>query len=220
MRKPSDGRIDPSVARLTHPWWWRQYAPLKRRSTIILHGSITQKTALNNKTLSSYCANSLCWTSAPLTPSAHKNQIDAGCSSAVHILNEASLFTPLEVKDTWTVKAKYGTIIKLRSVLPVPYIQQMRGKKLTFILANLFLYNLCTSLFFYSASFSTYLACLSFCAGSHTGIQFSSITKSLHNNANFTWKLVSKCQAKRTSIKLCLLRLYDAYGSMQSEPRH
>jgi hypothetical protein len=28
-------------------WWWRQYAPLKRRSTIILHGSTTQKTALN-----------------------------------------------------------------------------------------------------------------------------------------------------------------------------
>jgi hypothetical protein len=26
----------------THPWWWRQYAPLKRRSTIILHGSTTQ----------------------------------------------------------------------------------------------------------------------------------------------------------------------------------
>jgi hypothetical protein len=32
---------------LTHPWWWRQYAPLKRRSTIILHGSTSQKTALN-----------------------------------------------------------------------------------------------------------------------------------------------------------------------------
>jgi hypothetical protein len=31
----------------THPWWWRQYVPLKRRSTIILHGSTTQKTALN-----------------------------------------------------------------------------------------------------------------------------------------------------------------------------
>jgi hypothetical protein len=31
----------------SHPWWWRQYAPLKRRSTIILHGSITQKTTLN-----------------------------------------------------------------------------------------------------------------------------------------------------------------------------
>jgi hypothetical protein len=30
-----------------HPWWWRQYAPLKRRSTIILHGSITHKTTLN-----------------------------------------------------------------------------------------------------------------------------------------------------------------------------
>jgi hypothetical protein len=29
------------------PWWWRQYAPLKRRSTINLHGSTTQKTALN-----------------------------------------------------------------------------------------------------------------------------------------------------------------------------
>jgi hypothetical protein len=39
--------LDPSVARLTHPWWWRQYAPLKHRSTIILHGSITQKTVLN-----------------------------------------------------------------------------------------------------------------------------------------------------------------------------
>jgi hypothetical protein len=32
---------------LTHPWWWRQYAPLKRRSTIILHGRISQKTTLN-----------------------------------------------------------------------------------------------------------------------------------------------------------------------------
>jgi hypothetical protein len=29
--------------RLTHPWWWRQYVPLKRRSTIILHGSTSQK---------------------------------------------------------------------------------------------------------------------------------------------------------------------------------
>jgi hypothetical protein len=29
------------------PWWWRQYAPLKRRSTIILHGNISQKTILN-----------------------------------------------------------------------------------------------------------------------------------------------------------------------------
>jgi hypothetical protein len=30
-------------------WWWRQYAPLKRRSTIILHGSTSQKTILNIK---------------------------------------------------------------------------------------------------------------------------------------------------------------------------
>jgi hypothetical protein len=28
-------------------WWWRQYAPLNRRSTIILHGSTSQKTILN-----------------------------------------------------------------------------------------------------------------------------------------------------------------------------
>jgi hypothetical protein len=35
---------------LHHQGWvrWRQYAPLKRRSTIILHGSISQKTTLNN----------------------------------------------------------------------------------------------------------------------------------------------------------------------------
>jgi hypothetical protein len=32
---------------IIHPWWWRQHLPLKRRSTIILHGSTTQKTALN-----------------------------------------------------------------------------------------------------------------------------------------------------------------------------
>jgi hypothetical protein len=31
-----------------HPWWWRQYAPLKRRSTIILHGSTSQKTILTS----------------------------------------------------------------------------------------------------------------------------------------------------------------------------
>jgi hypothetical protein len=30
-----------------HPWWWRQYAPLKRRSTITLHDSISQKITLN-----------------------------------------------------------------------------------------------------------------------------------------------------------------------------
>jgi hypothetical protein len=29
------------------PLWWRQYVPLKRRSTIILHGSTSQKTILN-----------------------------------------------------------------------------------------------------------------------------------------------------------------------------
>jgi hypothetical protein len=29
------------------PWWWRQHVPLKRRSTIILHGSTSQKTNLN-----------------------------------------------------------------------------------------------------------------------------------------------------------------------------
>jgi hypothetical protein len=33
---------------VTHPWWWRQYAPLKRRSTIILHGSRSQKTTPNH----------------------------------------------------------------------------------------------------------------------------------------------------------------------------
>jgi hypothetical protein len=36
-----------SVHIFCHPWWWRQYAPLKRRSTFILHGSISQKTILN-----------------------------------------------------------------------------------------------------------------------------------------------------------------------------
>jgi hypothetical protein len=29
------------------PWWWRKHEPLKRRSTIILHGSTSQKTNLN-----------------------------------------------------------------------------------------------------------------------------------------------------------------------------
>jgi hypothetical protein len=26
------------------PWWWRQYAPLKRRSAPTLHGATSQKT--------------------------------------------------------------------------------------------------------------------------------------------------------------------------------
>jgi hypothetical protein len=42
-----------------HPWWWRQYASLKRRSTIILHGSIYQKTTLTTiqmKFASQYCS--------------------------------------------------------------------------------------------------------------------------------------------------------------------
>jgi hypothetical protein len=32
-------------------WWWRQYVPQKRRSTIILHGSTSQKTILNFNSL-------------------------------------------------------------------------------------------------------------------------------------------------------------------------
>jgi hypothetical protein len=31
---------------LYHPWWWRQRVPMKRRSTVILHGSTSQKTIL------------------------------------------------------------------------------------------------------------------------------------------------------------------------------
>jgi hypothetical protein len=31
-----------------HLWGWRQYVPLNRRTTIILHGSTSQKTILNN----------------------------------------------------------------------------------------------------------------------------------------------------------------------------
>jgi hypothetical protein len=31
------------------PWWWRQHVPLKRRLTIILYGSTSQKTNLNSK---------------------------------------------------------------------------------------------------------------------------------------------------------------------------
>jgi hypothetical protein len=39
--------LPPSSGMSDHLWWWRQYSPLKRRSTIILHGSISQKTTLN-----------------------------------------------------------------------------------------------------------------------------------------------------------------------------
>jgi hypothetical protein len=34
------------------PLWWRQHIPLKRRATIILHGSTSQKTILNFKVIS------------------------------------------------------------------------------------------------------------------------------------------------------------------------
>jgi hypothetical protein len=36
----------PPSSGMDHPWWWRQHVPLKRRSTIILHGSTSQKTIL------------------------------------------------------------------------------------------------------------------------------------------------------------------------------
>jgi hypothetical protein len=39
--------IDVQSCLLGYTAWWRQYTPLKRRSTIILHGSISQKTTLN-----------------------------------------------------------------------------------------------------------------------------------------------------------------------------
>jgi hypothetical protein len=38
---------DDLLSLLSSPWWWRQHVPLKRRSTIILHGSTSQKTNLN-----------------------------------------------------------------------------------------------------------------------------------------------------------------------------
>jgi hypothetical protein len=40
-----------------HHQGWRQYAPLKRRSTIILHGSTSQKTILN--TMSERCSQTV-----------------------------------------------------------------------------------------------------------------------------------------------------------------
>jgi hypothetical protein len=41
-------RVDSNtVATHSSPWWWRQHVPLKRWSTIILHGSTSQKTNLN-----------------------------------------------------------------------------------------------------------------------------------------------------------------------------
>jgi hypothetical protein len=36
-----------SILRDDDPLWWRQHAPLKRRTIIILHGSTSQKTILN-----------------------------------------------------------------------------------------------------------------------------------------------------------------------------
>jgi hypothetical protein len=39
--------VDRRFRERSSPWWWRQYVPLKCRSTIILHGSTSQKTNLN-----------------------------------------------------------------------------------------------------------------------------------------------------------------------------
>jgi hypothetical protein len=62
---------------LHHPWLWRQYQPpLKRRSTIILHGSTSQKTILNLidwlidhvdgvRLSSQYCGHQLAYCSSP-----------------------------------------------------------------------------------------------------------------------------------------------------------
>jgi hypothetical protein len=49
--RTSETSVDSYFTRQYIPEEWRQYAPLKRRSTIILHGNITQKTTLNRLTL-------------------------------------------------------------------------------------------------------------------------------------------------------------------------
>jgi hypothetical protein len=41
--------MPPSSSSIHHHRWWRQHVPMKRRSTIILHGSTSQKTILNFK---------------------------------------------------------------------------------------------------------------------------------------------------------------------------
>jgi hypothetical protein len=53
---PCKNDCGPTFQRCVLPWWWRQYAPLKRRSTIILHGSTSQKTMLNMLYNSDYIA--------------------------------------------------------------------------------------------------------------------------------------------------------------------
>jgi hypothetical protein len=95
--------------------WWRQYAPLKRRSTIILHGSISQKTILNiilaamKLKISHFKASSLkCFISTitywiSVTWLNWKRIYAWKRSTTIHEFNHAILFIPLRFRP-WTKK--------------------------------------------------------------------------------------------------------------------
>jgi hypothetical protein len=101
-----------SIIRDIHPWWWRQHVPLKRRSTIILHGSTTQKTAL----LSFHFPSAITWprqTPPPFSSYAKDTAINCpaatSCSPNQHHIM-LSFVQPLWVRPTLTVKSYVGKL--------------------------------------------------------------------------------------------------------------
>jgi hypothetical protein len=75
----------------------------------LLNMSVHSYTLHCGKILLPYCANSLQWISAPLTPSAYRCVTTTCCSSFMHVVSEAAMLMTLVVQDTWTVKVKYLT---------------------------------------------------------------------------------------------------------------
>jgi hypothetical protein len=86
----------------THPWWWRQYAPLKRWSTIILHGSTSQKATLNKNLLEKLILLLLARYATACHAITVINDRFTWCSVVISVM--IVTVTPLSVATEWTRK--------------------------------------------------------------------------------------------------------------------
>jgi hypothetical protein len=97
-----------STASITHPWWWRLYALLKRRSTIILHGSISQKKTLNiNPEFSTYTSQGkehISMTRSGSKPAILEVQCSGPRDHYARYLIQQSPWIRLFSETTWKVK--------------------------------------------------------------------------------------------------------------------
>jgi hypothetical protein len=112
------------------PCWWRQHVPLKRRSTIILHGSTSQKTNLNF-ILAAVRTWNLTWTKSYPNPTLDPPRYLLGLC---YDLPQHDICGRNTVRATWMLdrrlsNALYSVII---TATRKHYVQSLKPKLITF----------------------------------------------------------------------------------------